>query len=73
MASANSAAGEDMQTLLSMTANFKTCLTNEMERTKQAQKRYDELLARHQETNTLWSLDKDKIRTQRNEIGMEML
>lgn len=69
----NSAAAENMQTLLSVTENLKTCLTNEMERTKQTQKQYDELLTRHQETNKLWSLDKDKIRTQRNEIGMKML
>lgn len=73
LVSLNSAAAEDMQTLLTVTENLKTCLTNETECAKQAQKQYDELLIRHQETNKLWSLDKDKIRTQRNEIGIKTL
>lgn len=72
MTSLNSAAADDLETLLTITENLKTCLTNEIERTKQAQKEYDELLNRHKETNKLWSLDKDTIRTQRNEIGMKI-
>lgn len=71
LTSLNSAVAEDMQTLLTVADNLKTSLTNEIERTKQAQKQYDELLTRHQETNKLWLLDKDKIRAQRNEIGMK--
>lgn len=73
LTSLNSAVAEDMQTLLTVTENLKTCLSNEMERKKQAQKQYDELLTQHRETNKLWSLDKDKIRAQRNEIGMKTL
>lgn len=72
LTSLNSAAADDLETLLTITENLKTCLTNEIERTKQAQKEYDELLNRHKETNKLWSLDKDTIRTQRNEIGMKI-
>lgn len=44
-----------------------------MERKNQAQKQNDELLTQHRETNKLWSLDKDKIRAQRDEIGMKTL
>lgn len=71
LTSLNSAVAEDMQTLLTVAENLKISLTNEMERTKQAHKQYDELLTQQREMDRLWSLDKDKIRTQRNEIGMK--
>lgn len=67
----NSEAAEDMQTILTVAENLRDTLTNESERVKQAQKQYDELLSRYQEALKSWSMDKDKIRSQRDEIGME--
>lgn len=58
-----------MQTILTVAEHLRSNLENEMERMKQAQKQYDELLARHDETLKLWATDKEKIRKQHDEIG----
>lgn len=70
--SLNSAAAEDMQTILTVAENLHASLINEMERVKQALKQYDELSHRYQEALKSWSIDKNKIRSQRDEIGMQI-
>lgn len=58
-----------MQTLLTVAEHLMSNLENETERIKQAQKQYDELLHRYEDTIEQWAVDKDKIRKQREEIG----
>lgn len=65
----NAAAADDLQTVLTIAENLRTNWNNEIERVKQAQKQYDELLGRYEDTTKAWSADKEKIRMQRNEIG----
>lgn len=69
LTSLNSAAADDMQTILTVAENLRANLINETERMKQSQKQYDELLSRHQEALKSWNIDKDKIHSQRDEIG----
>lgn len=72
LTSLNTAAAEEMQTILTVSEHLKSNLYNEMERVKQAQKQYDELLSRYDETIKQWTTDKEKIRKQRDEIGMKL-
>lgn len=69
LTSLNTVAADEMQTILTVAEHLHSNLENEVERMKQAQKQYDELLARHDETLKLWAMDKEKIRKQRDEIG----
>lgn len=69
LTSLNTVAADEMQTMLTVAEHLRSNLENEMERVKQAQKQYDELLARYDETVKLWATDKEKIRKQRDEIG----
>lgn len=69
LTSLNTVAADEMQTILTVAEHLRSNLENEMERMKQAQKQYDELLARHDETLKLWATDKEKIRKQNDEIG----
>lgn len=69
LTSLNTVAADEMQTILTVAEHLRSNLENEMERMKQAQRQYDELLARHDETLRLWATDKEKIRKQRDEIG----
>lgn len=66
----NSAAADDLQTMITIAENLRSNLNNETERVKQAQKQYDDLLTRFEETMKAWAIDKEKIQTQRTEIGM---
>lgn len=69
LTSLNTVAADEMQTILTVAEHFRSNLYNEMERVKQAQKQYDELLSRYDETLQLWTSDKEKIRRQCDEIG----
>lgn len=69
LTSLNTVAADEMQTILTVAEHLRSNLENEMERVKQAQKQYDELLARYDEMTKLWTTDKEKIRKQRDEIG----
>lgn len=69
LASLNTVAADEMQTILTVAEHLQSNLENEMERVKQAQRQYDELLARYEETMKLWTTDKENIRKQRDEIG----
>lgn len=66
----NTVAADEMQTLLTVAEHLQSNLENEIERVKQAQKQYDDLLHRYDEMMKQWALDKDKIRKQRDEIGI---
>lgn len=65
----NSVAADEMQTLLTLAEHLRSSFENEMERVKQSQKQYDELLNRYDDVMRQWSNDKEKIRQQREEIG----
>lgn len=69
MTSLNTVAADEMQTLLTLAEHLRSSFQNEMERVKQAQKQYDELLNRYDDMMKQWSNDKEKIRQQRDEIG----
>lgn len=69
MTSLNTVAADEMQTILTVAEHLRSNLYNEIERVKQAQKQYDELLSRYDETLQLWTSDKEKIRRQCDEIG----
>lgn len=71
LTSLNTVAADEMQTILTVAEHLRSNWENEMERVKQAQKQYDELLARYDEAVKLWATDKEKIRKQRDEIGMK--
>lgn len=71
MTSLNTVAADEMQTLLTLAEHLRSSFGNEMERVKQAQKQYDELLTRYDDMMKQWSYDKEKIRQQREEIGEE--
>lgn len=71
LTSLNTVAADEMQTILTVAEHLRSNLENEVERVKQAQKQYDELLARYDDVVKLWATDKEKIRKQRDEIGME--
>lgn len=71
LTSLNTVAADEMQTILTVAEHLRANLDNEIERVKQAQKQYDELLARFDDTTKLWATDKEKIRKQRDEIGMK--
>lgn len=69
LTSLNTVAADEMQTILTVAEHLRSNLYNEIERVKQAQKQYDELLSRYDETLQLWTSDKEKIRRQCDEIG----
>lgn len=69
LTSLNTVAADEMQTILTVAEHLRSNLYNEIERVKQAQKQYDELLSRYDETLQLWTSDKAKIRRQCDEIG----
>lgn len=69
LTSLNTVAADEMQTILTIAEHLRDNLDNEVERVKQAQKQYDELLGRYDDTTKLWATDKEKIRKQRDEIG----
>lgn len=71
LTSLNTVAADEMQTLLTVAEHLRSNLENETERMKQAQKQYDDLLHRYEDTMKQWALDKDKIRIQRDEIGIK--
>lgn len=70
LTSLNTVAADEMQTILTVAEHIRSNLDNEMERVKQAQKQYDELLGRFEDTTKQWAVDKDKMRKQRDEIGI---
>lgn len=59
-----------MQTLLTVADNLRANLRDEEERMRQSNKHYDDLYNRLEDTMKSWSADKEKIRSQRSEIGM---
>lgn len=65
----NTVAADEMQTLLTLAEHLRSSFENEVERVKQAQKQYDELITRYEDMMKQWSNDKEKIRQQRDEIG----
>lgn len=65
----NTVAADEMQTLLTLAEHLRTSFENEVERVKQAQRQYDELVNRHDDMMKQWSNDKERIREQRDEIG----
>lgn len=65
----NSAAADEMQTILTVAEHLRSNLYNETERVKQVQKQYDELLNRYEDTLRQGATDKHKIREQKDEIG----
>lgn len=65
----NSVAADEMQTLLTLAEHLRSSFENEVERVKQSQRQYDELLNRYDDMMKQWSCDKKKIRQQRDEIG----
>lgn len=69
LTSLNTVAADEMQTILTVAEHLRSNLYNEMERVKQVQKQYDELLSRYDETLQLWTTDKEIIRQQCDEIG----
>lgn len=71
LTSLNTVAADEMQTLLTVAEHLRSNLENETERIKQAQKQYDDLLHRYEDMMKQWALDKEKIRTQRDEIGIK--
>lgn len=70
LTSLNTVAADEMQTILTVAEHIRSNLDNEMERVKQAQKQYDELLSRFEDTMKQWAVDKEKMRKQRDEIGI---
>lgn len=70
LTSLNTVAADEMQTLLTVAEHIRSNLENEVERVKQAQRQYDELLHRYEDTMRQWALDKEKLRKQRDEIGI---
>lgn len=71
MTSLNTVAADEMQTLLTLAEHLRSSFENEIERVKQAQKQYDELLNRYDDMMKQWAHDKEKISQQREEIGEE--
>lgn len=65
----NTVAADEMQTLLTLAEHLRSSFENEVERVKQAQRQYDELVNRHDDMMKQWSNDKERIREQRDEIG----